>query len=94
MNQPPEVGQRLSRALRNRRVLLALAMLIVAAIVAFMPELESLQDELMTLIMAFLLALVGDYTMRDAARIGHEHGVNGLGDPHDEFENDEVSDAQ
>jgi hypothetical protein len=56
---------------------MALATLLVAIIVNLMPNLVSVQSEILALISAIILALVGDYTVRDAARIGHEHGRNG-----------------
>jgi hypothetical protein len=69
-----KVGKRLSRALRNKRVQMALVTLLVALIVNLLPTLESVQGEIVVLISALVLALVGDYTVRDAARIGQEHG--------------------
>jgi len=53
---------------------MALVTLLVALIVNLLPTLESVQGEIVVLISALILALVGDYTVRDAARIGQEHG--------------------
>jgi amino acid permease len=72
-----KVGKRFRRALRNKRVQMALATLLVAIIVNLMPNLASVQSEILALITALLLAFIGDYTVRGAARIGHEHGQNG-----------------
>jgi hypothetical protein len=79
MKQPKhryKVGKRFRRALRNKRVQMALATLLVAIIVNLMPNLSSVQNEMLALILTLLLAFFGDYTVRDAARIGQEHGLN------------------
>jgi hypothetical protein len=34
------------------------------------------QNEILALILTLLLAFFGDYTVRGAARIGQEHGLN------------------
>lgn len=75
-----EVGQRFQRALRNKRVQMALATLLVGLIVNLLPNLQGVESEILAVISALLLALFGDYTVRDAARLGHEHGQNGAND--------------
>ena len=78
-----KVGKRFRRALRNKRVQMALATLLVAIIINLLPNLASVQSEILALLTALILALVGDYTVRDAARIGREHGLNDKQDEDD-----------
>lgn len=59
------VGKRLLRVLRSRRVLLAVAGLVVSLLVVWLPELEAVQDELMTLIVTVLLAVIGNDSFRE-----------------------------
>jgi hypothetical protein len=58
--------------LKSRRVVVALAALIVGALVAAVPELETVQGELLTLVISLAFALIGGYTIEDATRIGRE----------------------
>lgn len=53
--------------LRSRRVLIAVATFIVALIITLIPDLASLRDELFTLITTLALALIGGYSLEDAA---------------------------
>ena len=53
--------------LRSRRVLIAVATFIVALIITLIPDLASLRYELFTLITTLALALIGGYSLEDAA---------------------------
>lgn len=57
-------------ALRSRRVLIALAALVVGLAVAWVPALAAVQGELLTLVTALALALIGGLSLEDAARAG------------------------
>jgi hypothetical protein len=86
MKQPKhryKVGKHFRRALRNKRVQMALATMLVAIIVNLMPNLASVQNEILAFILTLFLAFYGDYTVRDAARIGREHGLNSDDDEDD-----------
>lgn len=54
------VSVRMIRVLRSKRIRLAFATLIVSVLVLAIPELEAIQDEMMMLITALLLAFVSD----------------------------------
>lgn len=58
--------------LKSRRVLVALSALFVGIIFTLVPELEALRGELMTLIIALALALIGGYSVEDAAAIARQ----------------------
>lgn len=55
-------------ALRSRRVLVALAALLAGLLVAALPELAAVRAELLTLLITLALALIGGYSVEDAAR--------------------------
>jgi uncharacterized membrane-anchored protein len=57
-------------ALTSRRVLIALAALLVGLAVAWIPALAAVQGELLTLVTALALALIGGLSLEDAARAG------------------------
>jgi hypothetical protein len=59
-------------ALKSRRVIIALAALVVGALVTWIPALKSVQGELLALVITLALALIGGYSMEDAARAGRE----------------------
>jgi hypothetical protein len=59
-------------ALKSRRVVIALSALIVGVLVLAVPELDSVRAELLTLVVTLSLALIGGYTVEDAARAGRE----------------------
>lgn len=52
--------------LKSRRVLIAIASLIVALIVMTVPELESLHNELLILVISLSLSLIGGLSLEDA----------------------------
>ncbi|RMG80181.1 MAG: hypothetical protein D6712_18470 [Chloroflexi bacterium] len=54
-------------ALRSRRVLVALVGLALGLLTALVPELAAVRDELLTLIVTLALALIGGYSLEDAA---------------------------
>jgi len=55
-------------ALKSRRVLVALITLLVGAVTLALPELSAVRDELLTLLITMALAVIGGYTVEDAAR--------------------------
>jgi hypothetical protein len=59
-------------ALKSRRVIVALCALIVGLLTLAVPELQSLRGELLTLIITLALAVIGGYTVEDAARAARE----------------------
>jgi len=59
-------------ALKSRRVVVALSALAVGLLALAVPELESVRGELLTLVITLSLALIGGYTVEDAARAGRE----------------------
>ena len=54
-------------ALKSRRVLIALSTLIVGMLILAVPGLEAVEGELLTLVLTLALALIGGYTIEDAA---------------------------
>ena len=58
--------------LKSRRVLVALSALFVGIIIILIPELDTLRHELMTLVIALSLALIGGYSVEDAAANAHQ----------------------
>lgn len=54
-------------ALKSRRVLIALAALMVNLLLMAVPELEPVRGEILSLVTVFALALIGGYTIEDAA---------------------------
>lgn len=59
-------------ALKSRRVVVALAALIVGLLALALPEIEPVRGELLTLVITLALALIGGYTVEDAARAGRD----------------------
>jgi hypothetical protein len=59
-------------ALKSRRVIIALAAFIVGALTVAIPDLAAVRGELLTLIVALSLALIGGYSVEDAAAAGRE----------------------
>jgi hypothetical protein len=59
-------------ALKSRRVVVALAALLVGVLCLAVPEVQPVRDELLTLIVALALAVIGGYSLEDAARAGRE----------------------
>jgi len=64
--------ERLVQALTSRRVVVAGAALIVGILTLYIPELESVRDELLILIVTLSLMLIGGFSLDEAARIGRE----------------------
>lgn len=54
-------------ALKSRRVIVAVAALVVGALTLAVPELNAVRAELLTLVMTLALALIGGYSIEDAA---------------------------
>jgi hypothetical protein len=62
------MGERLGRALRSRKVIVAAATLLVSLLVLAVPELEELREEILTLLIALGLVLIGGNGLADAVR--------------------------
>ena len=61
--------------LKSRRVVVALSALIVGLLVLAVPELEPMRGELLTLVITLSLALIGGYTVEDAAKAGRDRAA-------------------
>jgi hypothetical protein len=59
-------------ALKSRRVIVALSALLVGLLVLAVPELKALRGEILTLVITLALAVIGGYTVEEAARAGRE----------------------
>ena len=59
-------------ALKSRRVIVALVALLVGILISAIPELAVVRAELLTLLMTLALALIGGYSVEDAARASRE----------------------
>jgi len=57
-------------ALKSRRVMVALSALIVGLLTLAVPEIEAVRGEVLTLLITLALALIGGYSVEDAARAG------------------------
>lgn len=78
--QPDKLARRplldpLLLALKSRRVLVALAALLVGLLTLAVPDLAAVRGELLTLITALALAVIGGYSLEDAARAGRERAA-------------------
>lgn len=73
------IGLCVWRTLRSRRVLIAIAALVVGALVMAVPELESVQSELLTLAVTLALTVIGGYSVVEAAAYARER--NGKHNP-------------
>jgi hypothetical protein len=62
-------------ALKSRRVVVALSALIVGLLVLAVPELQPVRGELLTLVITLSLALIGGYTVEDAAKAGRDRAI-------------------
>ena len=58
--------------LKSRRVLVALCVLVVGLLTLAVPDLRPVHTELMTLLITLALAVIGGYSLEDAARAGRE----------------------
>lgn len=59
-------------AMKSRRVLVALSALLLGLVTLALPELAIVRAEMLVLIITLALALIGGYTIEDAARIARE----------------------
>lgn len=59
-------------ALKSRRVIVAISALLVSLLVMAVPELQPLRGEILTLVITMALAVIGGYTVEEAARAGRE----------------------
>jgi hypothetical protein len=62
-------------ALKSRRVIVALSALIVSFLVVEIPELEPVRHDLLMLVITLALAIIGGYTVEEAARAGRERAA-------------------
>lgn len=62
-------------ALKSRRVIVALCALGVGLLVMAIPELAVVRNELLTLVIALALAVIGGYSLEDAAAVGRDRAV-------------------
>lgn len=62
-------------ALKSRRVIVALCALLVGLLGLALPELQNVRGELLTLIITLALAVIGGYTVEDAARAGRDRAA-------------------
>jgi hypothetical protein len=62
-------------ALKSRRVIIALSALIVGLLALAIPEVQSVRSEILTLVITLALAVIGGYSIEDAARAGREHAT-------------------
>ncbi len=62
-------------ALKSRRVLVALCALVVGLLTLAIPDLQPVRAELMTLLITLALAVIGGYSLEDAARAGRERAT-------------------
>ncbi|MCC6612892.1 MAG: hypothetical protein IT320_05390 [Anaerolineae bacterium] len=70
-------------ALRSRRVIIALISVAVALLVAYVPELASVQDALIVLVGTLALALIGGLSWEDAANASRQRAEQPAGQPED-----------
>jgi hypothetical protein len=59
-------------ALKSRRVIVALSALLMSLLVMAVPDLQPLRNEILTLVITLALAVIGGYTVEEAARAGRE----------------------
>ena len=71
MDVTPVIGP-IMAILRSRKFIVALASLLVSLLVLAIPDLTEVRGELLTLLVAFGLALIGGITIEDAAAKGRE----------------------
>lgn len=62
-------------ALKSRRVIVALAALVVGLLTIAVPELQAVHGEILSLIITLALAVIGGYTVEDAARAARERAT-------------------
>ncbi len=59
-------------ALKSRRVLVALCALFIGVLAMAVPEIRPVRGELLTLLMTLALAVIGGYSLEDAAHAGRD----------------------
>lgn len=62
-------------ALKSRRVIIALAALVVGLLTLAVPEVQPVRGEILTLVITLALAVIGGYSIEDAARAGRERAT-------------------
>lgn len=62
-------------ALKSRRVLVALCALIVGLLTLAVPDLQPVRGEILTLLITLALAVIGGYSIEDAARAGRDRAT-------------------
>lgn len=67
-NQRRPLIDPLIMAMRSRRVIVALVALVIGSIALVVPELNAVRGELLTLLTTVTLAVIGGYSIEDAAR--------------------------
>jgi hypothetical protein len=58
--------------LKSRRVIIALSALVVGILMMAVPDLQPVRGELLTLVVTLALALIGGYSVEDAARLAKQ----------------------
>jgi hypothetical protein len=61
--------------LKSRRVLIALASLVVAVLILNVPQLEAISKELLVVVMTLALTLIAGYSVEDAASVARQSTV-------------------
>lgn len=59
-------------ALKSRRVIVALVTLLVGVLTLAIPELTAVRGEILTLLITLALAVIGGYSVEDAARAARQ----------------------
>ncbi|MBL8119621.1 MAG: hypothetical protein JNJ78_18975 [Anaerolineae bacterium] len=67
-------------ALKSRRVLVALCALVVGLLTLAVPEVQPVRGEILTLLITLTLAVIGGYSLEDAARAGRERAAQSTDD--------------
>jgi hypothetical protein len=62
-------------ALKSRRVLVALCTLVIGVLVMAVPEIQPVRGELLTLLITLALAVIGGYSLEDAAHAGRDNSA-------------------
>jgi hypothetical protein len=74
-NQKPPISRVLLSALKSRRVVVALAALVVGLLMLAAPDLQPLHDEVLVLVITIFLTMVSGYSVEEAARLGRERAT-------------------
>ncbi len=57
---------------KSRRFIVALAALLVGLVTLAVPDMSAVREEILTLVIALALALIGGYSIEDAAKAGRD----------------------